>query len=355
MADFTAAELANIAAQSLDYFYRGQPFSQSIQDKPLLREMEAARKSFPGGKGNISIPVRGDFVLTNGLQGFTNDDSINYDTIVGAKRASYPWREHTAGWKMSYTELKIDGITVVDSATGSPMRRHPERDLHVLSNILEDKLFTFNEALERQLNTLLWGTGSDPKQAFGLQYFLTTTPTTGTIGGIDRATDQWWRHRYGIVDVGSAPAAGAYTSILEGMQTEMRQLRRYGGRPNIALCSTNWLVQMEKELRDKGYYTQQGWSRASDTNFQIADPRWGTLVFEYDPTMDDVTALQNSCFLVDTSKLYIYAMADEYGKDHAPARPHDVYALFRSRTYTFQMVMQQGNAHGRYVLQSTSS
>jgi hypothetical protein len=41
-------------------------------------------------------------------------------------------------------------------------------------------------------------------------------------------------------------------------------------------------------------------------------------------------------------------MEQEYGKDHAPARPHDVYGLFKARTYTGQLVADQLNCHGLY-------
>jgi hypothetical protein len=58
---FTAGELTNIANASLDFYYnKGDTFKQSIQAKPLLRWAESSAKSFPGGKGNISLAVKGD-------------------------------------------------------------------------------------------------------------------------------------------------------------------------------------------------------------------------------------------------------------------------------------------------------
>ena len=56
---FTAPQLANIANAALDYYIRGDALDQAVQDKPLLNAMVKAQKTFPGGKGNISIPVKG--------------------------------------------------------------------------------------------------------------------------------------------------------------------------------------------------------------------------------------------------------------------------------------------------------
>ena len=77
---FTAGEVTNIANAALDYYYnKGDTFKQSIQSKPLLRLMEGSAKSFPGGKGSISLGVKGTYGA-----GGTNDRVVGYthnDTV----------------------------------------------------------------------------------------------------------------------------------------------------------------------------------------------------------------------------------------------------------------------------------
>jgi hypothetical protein len=42
------------------------------------------------------------------------------------------------------------------------------------------------------MNTLLWGDGTgDAKALAGIRALITANPTTGTIGGIDRATNEY--------------------------------------------------------------------------------------------------------------------------------------------------------------------
>jgi hypothetical protein len=347
---FTAGELASIANAALDFHYRGQPLPQSIQDKPLLAKLEGTRKTFPGGKGDITIPVKGKYQLegagtppTGSLRGYTHDDPVAYGNIAGIERVKYPWREVHTGWNVTFTELKIDGITVTDSAFGENTSKHSRRELTAITNIMQDKVESFGEISSRALNTMFWGDGTaDPLGFIGLRYFITPTPAVGVTGGLDRATNTWWRNRYATWPI-------ATTEIPNVFHTEMRQLRRFGGNPRLALAGSGFLDALVKQLRDKGYYSDAGWSKPTSTDIAIADIRYNDLTFQYDPSLDDLGgAYVNSCYVIDPKHLYIYAMEQEWGKDHAPARPHDVYALFKARTYTGQLVADQLNCHGLY-------
>jgi hypothetical protein len=347
---FTAGELASIANAALDFHFKGQPLPQSIQDKPLLAKLEGSRKTFPGGKGDITIPVKGKYAfegaaspLAGSLRGYTHDDPVAYGNIAGIERVKYPWREVHTGWNVTFTELKVDGISVVDSAIGENTSKHSKREVTAITNIMEDKVETFGEITAKALNTMFWGDGTvDPLGFIGVRYFITPTPAVGVTGGLDRATNTWWQNRY-------ATWAAATVDIPNAIHTEMRQLRRYGGKPTLALAGSGFLDALVTALRAKGFYTDLGWSKPANTDIAVADIRYGDLVFQYDPSLDDLGgAYVNSCYIIDPKHLYIYAMEQEYGKDHAPARPHDVYGLFKARTYTGQLVADQLNCHGLY-------
>src|SRR4249920_2970948 len=185
---FTAGELTNIANAALDYYYnRGDTFKQSIQAKPLLRLMESTAKSFPGGKGNISLAVKGDYGAggTNDKTvGYTHNDTVSFYTPANIKRVNYPWREHHIGLTLTHTELKIDGISVTDEAgDGSRTEEHSGREMTVLVNLLADKLQDFGEQYARTMNALLWGDGTaDPKALAGMRSIVVDSPSVGTLG-----------------------------------------------------------------------------------------------------------------------------------------------------------------------------
>ena len=145
---FTAGEIANIANAALDYYLnKGDTFKQSIQKRPFWDALESKAKTFPGGKGDISVAVEGDFGAggtNDSIKGYTHDDKVSFFTPANIKRANYPWREHHIGLTMTHTELKIDGISVVDT-NGERTSNHSQRELTVLVNLLEDKLFALGE------------------------------------------------------------------------------------------------------------------------------------------------------------------------------------------------------------------
>lgn len=336
---FTAAELENIANAALDFYERRQPHLQSIQNKPLLRNMLATRKTFPGGKDNIDLPVKGDYSVT--LTGYTHDDTVSYVNPANIKRVAYPWRETHGGIGVTHTELKKDGLSVVDSARSEETTQHSQRELTVLVNLLEDKFEDMDEGIERALNLYFLRDGTaDAKGFAGALSFLSATPAVGTTGGLDRATNTWWRNRY-------LEISKANDNMALVLQDEIRQIRRYGGRPNSATCGTGFMKQLEKEVWGKGNLTLEGFARRRNTDISIQTIHHAGLDFEYDPTMDDEN-LSDECFIIDTRRLYPYVMTDEWGKTHAPARPHDKYIMYRARTYTGQIVCQQLNANGRY-------
>lgn len=359
---FSANEITNIANAALDYYFnKGDLFNQTIQARPLLDKIERKKKSFPGGKGNISLAVKGNYGDGSGndvIKGYTHNDTVNFFTPANIKRANYPWREHHIGLTLTHTELKIDGISVVDT-NGESTSNHSQREMTVLVGLLEDKLGELGEQYARSMNTLLYGDGTaDPKALAGIQLLVAADPSVGVAGGLDRANVDWWRNRARTAEFGakvsatpslsahggdavtSSPLAGG--TLLQTLQYERRQLIRYGGQPDTMLCGSAFMDALEKEIRANGGYSDTGFNKSIDGAV-------GTLTFagqsiQYDPTLDDM-GLSKRAYWFDSKRLFLMAMENEWRKDHTPARPANQFVLYRSVTSTGQMVMTQANCH----------
>src|SRR4051812_48243607 len=104
-----AADLTN---QLLKFYVKTGALAQTTQDKPLLRELRAAQKAFPGGLSAISMPVQGAFMsdVAGFFQGYSEDDTLVFTQAQNALRAEINWFEHHSGLEISWTELKKDGI-----------------------------------------------------------------------------------------------------------------------------------------------------------------------------------------------------------------------------------------------------
>ena len=350
---FSQAELDNIANAALDYYIeKGTVFSSTIQDKPLLAALDKKSKTFPGGKGAISVAVKGQYDST--LAGYTHNDTVNYVNPAKIKRANYTWKEHHIGIGVTLTELKRDGISVVDSMNSDSLKNNRGREETALANLLEDKLGDMAEGYARGLNTFLWGDGTaDANAMAGIRAFIKDAPAAAasTVGGIDQnaAANSWWRNRVNL----SITTTSTGDELIAFLNTEFRQLQRFGGKPDVALCGSDFMDRLNKELRARGYYTDSGYSRGTD--IKHGDLSFGGLVFKYDPTMDDigttlggVTNYAKRAFIIDTSKICLYYMENEKMKRHSPARPYNSYVMYRAMTTTGALAATQLNCHGVY-------
>jgi len=358
---FSTAELDNIANAALDFYLnKGDVFQQSLQSRPLVALMEGSAKTFPGGKGKISLAIQsafGNSGTNDSLKGYTHDDQVEFYNPANIKRAEYTWREMHIGIEVTHTELKEDGISVSEDGNTS---NHSGREQTALVNLWENKLFDFGERYARSLNTLLWGDGSsDAKAIAGLRALIVPNPATGTVGAIDRsvAANAYWRNRartaaYAAAVTGdptvdghggdkvtaSATNGGALWTVL---QSEQRQLRKFGGMPNKFLAGSDFIGALEMEMRANGYYSQNGFKGSRDG--AMGPVLFDGTVIEYDPTLDDLSLAKRG-YWFDTRHVYLMKMQNEWRKQHSPARPVDQFILNRSITSTGQVVGQQFNS-----------
>lgn len=345
---FTPEEIANSANALLDHHVRGPAFSQTIQDKPVLSALKPKSKTFGGGKEYITAPVKGDY--TTQIQGYTHDDSVTYANPANIKRVQYKWYEIHAGISVTLTELKHDGISVSDSLNSEDTSEHSDRELFVLTGLLQDKIEDMTEGWARSFNEMLWRDGTqDSKQVPGILSIVTDDPTVGSVGGLSGATYDWWRNRslVGLSNITSATTNGGV--LIQTMQKEYRQLRRYGGRPDLWVAGSDLIDAMETELRANGTYTQDGFTSNGKTDGGMADIRFKGQKVIYDPTLDDL-GYSKRLYVLDTRHLYLNAMEGEDMKTHTPARPAEKYVMFRAMTWTGGMCCDMRNCHGVYEI-----
>jgi len=360
---FTAEEVGNISNALLDHYMKGRAESQSIQDKPMLKAMKAKQKTFPGGKEYIRGNVKGDY--TTAFMGYEHDDTVTYANPANIKQWSYPWKELHAGISLTLTELKKAGISVSDSLNGEKTVEHSDRELVEITNLMEDKLDDMSEGIDRSLNDMFWRDGTQSAKVFaGVQAFVTLNPAVGLTGGIDRATNRWWRNRARVGSLSAESGRSTIESITgskitastslqtltKTLRSEARQLRRFGGRPNLVLCGSAFLDALEGEIHEKGTYTQTGFINNGKNDIGMAQISMrGVGDFEYDPTLDDLGYLK-FCYMLDTRFLHPMVMDGEDMKAHAPARPPEKYVLYRAVTHTAGLVAKKLNCHGVYEI-----
>lgn len=341
---FTAIELSNATNAVLDFYIRGAAQSQIIQDRPFYNDLMAGKKTFPGGAANISYPVKG--VYTTSLEGYTHDDSVNFQNPANLRRASIPWYEMSGGISLTHTELHKAGISVVDT-NGENTTNHTDQEAIQLTNLLEDKFDDMDEGTKRSMAEIMWRDGTQDAKVFpGLTSFITTAPTTGVTFGIDRATNPWWRNRASLNIDSSTPSN---QNLVNTLQTEIRQLRRYAKSPKHKIyAGATFISNFEAELRSKGNYTLEGWMKGGAVDAGMADIMFKGMMIQYEPLLDDL-GFQKRGYILDLNAIKLRPMDGEEWKSHAPARPPDKYVLYRAVTWVGALCANQLNSSGVYT------
>ena len=353
---FTADEIANINNSALEnYLDKGKVHAQNVQNKPLLKALQARAGRFSGGNENVSLAAKsGQGGLA--LAGYTGDDQVDYGTITGTKRVRYPWKEHHIGHKITMTELKIDGIDVVEDGADQSTREMSGREDHALANILDEKNETLGEDYNVSLNNLLHLDGSaDAKAIAGVGAFLLEDPDAGSTGGLGRVANPWWRNRAltttggGVVTV-SAAGGGA---LITALDKEWRQLGRYSGGIDNVMCfaGSDFIDGYKFELRSNGYYSQDMAKDNDAPDGSMKDPKHGGKQIIYDPWFDD-NGKSKFMWALDVGKngIRLLYMDGQRMKRHHPARPYDRYVMYNGITMTGVLVARRLNSSGVYEI-----
>ena len=164
------------------------------------------------------------------------------------------------------------------------------------------------------------------------------------MAGIDQATNTWWRNRASLLLSTAVPSDCVISNRL---QTELRQLRRFGGKPNRGLAGSAFMEALEKEIRSKGNFTLDGFVGKQDPS--MGDLTFKKIPIDYDPTLDDL-GRSKYLYLLDTNTVQLMPMSGENRKVHNPARPEDKYVLYRAMTFTGGLCCWKRNANGVYSI-----
>ncbi len=203
------------------------------------------------------------------FQGYTHDDQVTYYNPASNLRVGYAWKEHHIGLGLTHTELKIDGITVVEDGADQTTTEKDGREQFALANLLEGKMEDFDEDKKASWDKLLHGDGTaDAKALAASSRSSSTNPAVGSTGGLSRVTYPWWRNRAATAaaaaagtgqDAIASSAAGGGV-LMQFLQKEDRQLKRFsqGGVKLRRFAGSDFIDAMEREIRANGNYSLSG-------------------------------------------------------------------------------------------------
>lgn len=188
-------------------------------------------------KGNVR-PVDGGRTIVEELEYAENATFMyysGYETLDISPSDVFSAAEYN--WKQASTVVSASGLEVSVQNTG----------IEAVIPLLEKRIQNASKTMANQLSQGVYsdGTGSGGKEITGLQALVADDPTTGTVGGINRANYAFWRN-YTSGDATVTTAAQMRTE----MQSAWLNTVRGKDKPDVIVADENFYTFFWDSLTD---------------------------------------------------------------------------------------------------------
>lgn len=335
-------DLQELAKVSLDEFLRNIPVDQIATERPLLKKLMEGRKSFLGAKQNVVENIRKSY--GSNFNWAYGEAAVTFNKRNTTEQAAFPWRRAVDGLYIDYDRLFGAGIKVREGDRGAFKLEQNEKVQ--LVNLLDEQMESLKEGFMQKLDFDLHRSGAQSTDAItGLDVLVSIAPTTGVVGGLDRATATYWRN-YAETGISTATPG----TLAQRMEYAWRKAIKNGGSPNFILAGGKFIDAYRKEIT----VTNQADASAIKTLDAGVGSGVNTgLYFKgveiiWDPAFEDLDTLdtpaiqwEKRCYFLNTKFL---KMRDDDIDIVTPIRPHDVLAMYAMVNLRLALSLSRGNA-----------
>lgn len=160
----------------------------------------------------------------------------------------------TVGWFSGYDTLNITPQDVLDAATFNIKQLAANVTMSGLEQIqnsgeeriidwLKARISVAEKSMENSIASAVFSDGTTSNQPGGLRYLVANDPTTGIVGGINRATYTFWRNKV------KASVAATSTSIQADLNALHIQLIRGTDKPDLCIMDAAYYAAFEASLQ----------------------------------------------------------------------------------------------------------
>lgn len=337
-----ALEIDKISKVAIDHYRKNPPVDQINVERPLLDQLLKNPKPIPGGKEYLVDNI----YVANGGNGqyWSGNARVNYNTRNPNELVKFRWTNFHDGFTLNEDELKRAGITVNDDKGKSTATTG---EALILTNMLESQFKALENGARDFHHAALWLDGSQATDAVpGIDALVSTTPNTGTVGGLNAANATYWRNN------AQTGLASTLTALLNAMEVADRAIRRTGGKVNKIYVGYAFLDALRAALTGANQ-TQVTYAGGSSMTFDMATKgiNFNGVPLEWVPDFDNdfgggapAIPWAKRCYMLDTRFLYLNRDPDDWMRMRFPGRPIDQYVYYYAMTSKFGLTCTKRNA-----------
>jgi hypothetical protein len=348
---FTAQEILDAGKAGLDFYLAAKPVDQIGVERPLMKALQAKQKEAPGAKQYIVEQLRKTYA--SNFQWFNGSSIVTYNRRQTLEQANYAWRSCHDGLALDEDRLAQNGITITDDGkTGTAS----DAEKIQLTNLFEEQSEVLRLGFQEQFSQALHLDGTQSTDAItGLDSLVSLTPTSGTVGGIDRSTaaNAYWRNN---VATGLTTTTTTGT-ILNSMETTWRACIRNGGMPDLVLAGSTFIDGYRQFVLntygriDFGPANQKEIEGGTKSmTFHGKEITWSPEFADLDSRYAPSTLWEKRCYFLNLQTIRLRPLAGHNMVTRKPPRAYDRYEYYWAMTWRGAVTMNRSNANAALAL-----
>lgn len=275
-----APNVGQLIAEAWEDYVDQDPADQIFQFFWLLENLREG-DSFKEGSGN---PITGtiEYAPNTTVKSMGEMETLDVTRVDVFDRYEYAWKFVGGDIVMSEFEKKI--------TAGSAGKFELEAA----------KINNLKNTMMKQINDDLFsdGTGNGGKQAGGLQLIVSDTPTTGTVGAINRAAFSFWRNQ----QMSGAKSTNAFDNLKSSMRSIYNLSSSGVGRQTPEFAVTD---RVDFEAYESTLTTNERLVRSSETDKGLSGFGGEYIMFKDIPISFDFAAPAGKMYLLNKKNLFI--------------------------------------------------
>ena len=141
-------------------------------------------------------------------------------------------------WKQANANVTMSGLE--EAQNDGPSRMH---------NLIKARIEVAEATMQNNIGEAIFFSSTEHggKAVGGLQHLVADLPTSGTVGGIDRNLQSWWRNQY--YDFSGEGVTASPTTITHGMNLMWMRTERGTERPDLIVAGETYFSYYEESLQ----------------------------------------------------------------------------------------------------------
>ena len=344
----SASALARASKSSLDANLKSKPIDQVAVDRVFLATLRKAQMTFPGAQQYVTEKARKSY--DSNFQWYSGAGEVTYNTRDSLEWLKFVWSSAHDGYAITEDDCTRNGIILTDDesavATGAEEIQ--------LVNLLKENNAILRTGFDEKFDFQLHLDGTQSTDAImGLDGLIALNPTTGVVGGLDRATYSWWRNY--------AKTGIASTDVLTEMEKAYRACTRNGGKPDLILMGDDFYDAFAAAAQGPNGIISRFLTGPAAQNASL-DPSYEDLAFkkikivrdltfaDLDSQLAPATAWSKRCYFINSATMKLRPAQGHDMLSRKPPRVYNRYVHYQALTWKGSLVMNRANANAVLAL-----